>query len=71
MYDIKTFYSEEDGGYIAIVPDLPGCSAFGKSEKKALEEIKIAQSLWLEAAESEGREIPHPRVSQENLTCFI
>ncbi len=28
-YVIEIFYSDEDGGFIAVVPELPGCSAFG------------------------------------------
>jgi predicted RNase H-like HicB family nuclease len=60
MYKIEIFYSEEDEGYIAIAPELPGCSAFGETEEAALEEIKIAQELWLETAAHEGRVIPEP-----------
>ena len=35
MYAIKIFYSEEDEGFIAIVPELPGCSAFGETDERA------------------------------------
>ncbi|AEA47386.1 type II toxin-antitoxin system HicB family antitoxin [Archaeoglobus veneficus] len=59
-YTIEIFYSEEDEGYIAVVPELPGCSAFGETEEEALKEIKIAIELWIEAAKKEGREIPKP-----------
>jgi len=59
-YTIEIFYSEEDEGYIAIVPELPGCSAFGETEEEALREIKTAIELWIEAAKKEGREIPKP-----------
>ncbi len=59
-YAIEIFYSEEDEGYISVVPELPGCSAFGKTEE-ALEEIKMAMELWLETAKKEGRKIPQPR----------
>ena len=58
-YAIEIFYSEEDEGYIAVVPDL-GCSAFGETEEKALEEVKVAIDLWIETAKKEGREIPKP-----------
>lgn len=57
---IDIFYSSEDDGYIAIVPELPGCSAFGETEEDALNEVKIAMELWLETAEKEGREAPEP-----------
>jgi predicted RNase H-like HicB family nuclease len=61
MYAIEIFYSDEDGGYIAVVPELPGCSAFGRTEEEALKEVKIAMSLWLETAKEIGREIPIPQ----------
>jgi predicted RNase H-like HicB family nuclease len=60
-YAIEIFFSEEDGGYIAIVPELPGCSAFGNDEKSALEEVMTAMDLWLETAKQEGRDIPPPK----------
>lgn len=66
-YAIEIFYSEEDKGYIAVVPELPGCSAFGKTEEEALEEVKTAIELWLETAEKENREIPKPH-GKELLT---
>ncbi len=59
-YPIKVFYSEEDKGFIAIVPDLPGCSAFGETEEEAVKQVKIAQELWLKTAKKEGRKIPKP-----------
>ncbi len=59
-YAIEIFYSEEDEGYIAVVPELPECSAFGETEEEALKEIKIAIDLWLETAKEEGGEIPKP-----------
>jgi predicted RNase H-like HicB family nuclease len=49
-YAIEIFYSDEDKGYIAAVPELAGCSAFGKTEEEALEEIKVPMELWLETA---------------------
>jgi predicted RNase H-like HicB family nuclease len=59
-YAIEIFFSEEDEGYIAVVPELPGCSAFGETSKEALEEVEIAMDLWLETAKKEGRNIPKP-----------
>jgi len=55
-YAIEIFYSEEDEGYIAVVPELPGCSAFGETEEDALKEVMTAMELWLETAGKEGRE---------------
>ena len=60
-YHINIFFSEEDGGYIADIPDLEACSAFGESPETALREVEIAKTAWLEAAKSEGKPIPEPR----------
>ena len=49
-YTIEIFYSEEDEGYIAVVPELPGCSAFGETPEEALKEVKIAIELWIKTA---------------------
>jgi predicted RNase H-like HicB family nuclease len=60
-YHINIFYSEEDGGYIADIPDLEACSAFGKTPEEALKQIEIAKAAWLEAARVEHRPIPKPK----------
>ena len=60
-YHINIFYSEEDGGYIADIPDLESCSAFGETAEKALAELERAKAAWLEAARESGKPIPPPR----------
>lgn len=60
-YHINIFYSEEDEGYIADIPDLEACSAFGDTAEDALREVEIAKAAWLEAAKAEGKPIPEPR----------
>ena len=60
-YHINIFYSEEDGGYIADMPDLQVCSAFGNTPEEALAEVKQAKAAWLEAAEAAGNPTPEPR----------
>jgi len=60
-YHINIFYSDEDGGYIADIPDLPSCSAFGATPEEALAEVALAREAWLEAARAEGKPIPPPR----------
>ena len=66
MYKVCVFYSPEDEGYIAVVPDLPGCSAFGETKEEALKEIRTALSLWLETAREIGKEIP-PGILSSNV----
>ncbi len=60
-YHINIFYSEDDEGYIADIPDLKYCSAFGPTPEEALKEVLIAKATWLEAARSEGKPVPLPR----------
>lgn len=60
-YHINIFYSEEDGGYIADIPDLEYCSAFGSTPAEALAEVERAKTLWLKAARAEGKPITTPK----------
>jgi predicted RNase H-like HicB family nuclease len=60
-YHIDIFWSEEDGGYIANVPDLRYCSAFGETYEEALREVLIAMELHLDTLREEGRPIPEPK----------
>lgn len=59
-YHINISYSQEDGGYIADIPDLEACSAFGDTPEEALRQVEIAKATWLEAARAEGKPIPEP-----------
>ena len=60
-YHINIFYSEEDEGYIADIPDLPHCSAFGASPDQALHEVLKAKAAWLEVARANHKPIPQPQ----------
>ena len=60
-YHINIFYSDEDGGYIADIPDLECCSAFGKTPEQALAEVGKAKQAWLKAVKEAGKPVPKPR----------
>ncbi|HEV7672505.1 MAG TPA: type II toxin-antitoxin system HicB family antitoxin [Thermoanaerobaculia bacterium] len=60
-YHINIFFSEEDRGYIADIPDLKACSAFGDSPAEALAEVEVAKAAWLAAARTEGKPVPESR----------
>ena len=60
-YHINIFYSEEDGRYIADIPDLDSCSAFGETPEQALEEVEKAKKAWIDAARQSGKPVPIPR----------
>ena len=59
-YHINIFYSDEDEGYIADIPDLEACSAFGNTAEDALREVEVAREAWIETAKVEGKPIPVP-----------
>lgn len=52
--------SEDGGGFIARVPDLPGCMSDGETPAEALENAYDAIACWIEAAHSLGRPVPPP-----------
>lgn len=60
-YHINIFYSEEDGGYVADIPDLKSCSAFGDTPEQAVHEAIIAKEAWLKTARARRKPIPPPR----------
>ena len=59
-YHINIFFSQEDEGYIADIPDLAMCSAFGRTPAEALAEVETAKQVWLDSARAEGKPIPEP-----------
>ena len=59
-YHINIFFSEEDGGYIADIPDLAHCAAFGETPERSLGEVLKAKAAWIEAARAEGKPVPPP-----------
>jgi predicted RNase H-like HicB family nuclease len=61
-YPILVFWNE--GAFVAIAPDLPGCSAVGDSEGEAIEELHTAMGLWLDAARTMGSPIPAPSLPE-------
>jgi predicted RNase H-like HicB family nuclease len=59
-YLVEVFWSDDDEGYIALVPDLPGCSAFGATPEAAVHEIGDATLAWIAACRASGDPIPEP-----------
>lgn len=59
-YLVELFWSEEDEGYIAVLPDLPGCSAFGATPEAAVHEIGDAIEAWIAARRASGDPVPEP-----------
>ena len=59
-YTIIVFWSEADAAWVADVPDLKSCSAFGNSPEEAVAEVRIAMDAWLEVARDAGLPLPEP-----------
>jgi len=60
-YEIILYWSDEDGAFIAEVPELPGCAADGGTRQEALANAEIVISEWLETARELGRPVPKPK----------
>src|SRR5947209_899360 len=59
-YSTRIFWSEEDGGFIAMCPELRNVSAFGETEEVAVRELQEAVQLALETYRDEGWPFPEP-----------
>ncbi|ADR37667.1 Uncharacterized protein family UPF0150 [Oceanithermus profundus DSM 14977] len=60
-----TLAPEEEGGYTAIVPDLPGCVTVGETAEEAMAMAEDAKRLWIEDAYERGEAIPVPSTERE------
>ncbi|MGC2062055.1 MAG: type II toxin-antitoxin system HicB family antitoxin [Thermodesulfovibrionales bacterium] len=60
-YEIIIYWSNEDGAFIAEVPELSGCMAHGDSSEDALKNAQEAIQLWIDTATEFGDPIPEPK----------
>lgn len=65
-YHIDIFWSSEDDCFVANIPDLFACSAFGSTPVQALAEVLVAQEAWLETSRELGKPIPEPKFQSES-----
>ncbi len=63
-YEIDIFWSAEDEAYVANVPELDYCSAWGETYEDALREVRVAMDLYLDTLREDGRMIPEPIARQ-------
>lgn len=61
-YPIQVYWSDEDGAWLAEVPDLPYCTGHGPTPHEAVAEAEEAIAAWLDAAKADGRPVPKPSV---------
>lgn len=60
-YEIIIYWSEEDGAFVAEVPELPGCAAHGSTQEAALASAQQAIRLWVDTAKEFGDPVPEPK----------
>jgi predicted RNase H-like HicB family nuclease len=60
-YAIIVFWSDEDGAWVADVPDLRSCAALGDTPEEAVAEVRVAMEAWLATAREAGHSIPEAR----------
>jgi antitoxin HicB len=70
-YSINVVWSEEDGGYVALVPEFPGLSGFGETVEQAIVEVHTALNGAIETYQAEGWSLPEPRHQTEYSGKFM
>lgn len=60
-YEVILYWSDEDGAFLAKVPELPGCAADGPTYQQALANVEQIMGEWIETAQELGRPIPKPK----------
>lgn len=58
-------HPDEDGGWVAEIPSLPGCISEGETKEDALRNIRDAAESWLEARRELGLPIPPETTAAE------
>lgn len=57
-----------EGGFVAAIPDLPGCITQGDTKEEALQMLEDAKMAWIETALEEGIEIPEPVPNEDEFS---
>ncbi len=60
---VNLVYDEEYKGYVADVPELPGCMSQGKTIEAALRNVREAVALYLETAPRRRRRLRRPALT--------
>ena len=68
---LRPLLPEEGPGWLAEVPDLPGCKSDGETAEKALTNVRDAINCWMETAQKLGREIPEPQAPVDYSGKFV
>ncbi len=69
-YQITVSYSADDEGYVARMPALRYCLAFGETPEKAVKEVKAAAAEMLKVMEQEGKPLPAVDTTLARVTAL-
>lgn len=61
---IEPLSPEDGGGFVATVPDLPGCMSDGETPEEAVLNVTDAIEEWIDASRGLGRDVPKPSRQQ-------
>jgi len=70
-YEVIIYWSDEDGAFIAEVPELPGCMADGPTKAESLSAVEQVAQQWIETAKELGRPIPKPHGKLRSAQAHI
>ena len=59
---LRPLSTADGSGWLAEVPELPGCTSDGESPQEAVGNVMDAIACWIEAAEEDGRPFHNPQV---------
>ena len=62
---IEPLSEGDGGGFLATVPDLPGCMSDGETREDAARNVADAIAAWIAEARTLGRPIPEPSAHLE------
>ncbi len=68
---VRPLSDDEGGGYLASVPDLPGCMGDGETEAAAIADAQLAIASWIETAGKFGDPVPEPNAAEAYSGKFV
>ncbi len=60
-YEVKVYYSADDGCYVAEIVEMIGCAADGPTPEEALANLREVKTVWMQAVTENGYAVPPPR----------
>lgn len=63
---LRPLSEDEGGGWLAEIPDLPGCMSDGETQDQALRNLSEAKETWIRTAIKRGLNIPLPTQDEES-----